>query len=67
MIDYKKCKQISLFLHEGDEIGSIIGPHLSTAVQKYDKKFIFRNKRLVINFNQSLTPESTYELLDSIL
>ena len=37
--DYKKCKQISLFLHEGDEIGSIIGPHLSTAVQKYDKKY----------------------------
>ena len=40
---------------------------LKLSIEKYDKKFIFRNKRLVINFNQSLTPESTYELLDSIL
>ena len=40
---------------------------LKLSIEKYDKTFIFRNKRLVINFNQSLTPESTYELLDSIL
>ena len=37
--DYKKCKEISRVLHESDEIGSIIGPHLSLAVQKYDKKY----------------------------
>ena len=40
---------------------------LKLSIDKFDKKFIFRNKRLVVNFNQSLTPESTYELLDSIL
>ena len=40
---------------------------LKLAVEKQDKNFIFRNKRLVLNFQQSLTPESTFELLTSIL
>ena len=40
---------------------------LKLAVEKQDKNFIFRNKRLVLNFQQSLTPESTYALLTSIL
>ena len=40
---------------------------LKLAVEKQDKNFIFRNKRLVLNFQQSLTPESTFELLNSIL
>ena len=40
---------------------------LKLAVEKKDKNFIFRNKRLVLNFQQSLTPESTYALLTSIL
>jgi len=40
---------------------------LKLSIEKYDKRFIFRNKRLVLNFQHSLTPESTYELLDSIL
>ena len=40
---------------------------LKLAVEKQDKNFIFRNKRLVVNFQQSLTPESTFELLTSIL
>ena len=40
---------------------------LKLAVEKQDKSFIFRNKRLVLNFQQSLTPESTFELLTSIL
>jgi len=40
---------------------------LKLSIEKYDKSFIFRNKRLVLNFQHSLTPESTYELLDSIL
>ena len=40
---------------------------LKLSIDKYDKRFIFRNKRLVLNFQHSLTPESTYELLDSIL
>ena len=40
---------------------------LKLLVEKQDKKFIFRNKRLVFNFQHSLTPESTYKLLTSIL
>jgi transcription-repair coupling factor (superfamily II helicase) len=40
---------------------------LKLSIEQYDKRFIFRNKRLVLNFQHSLTPESTYELLDSIL
>ena len=40
---------------------------LKLAVEKQDKNFIFRNKRLVLNFQQSLTPENTFELLTSIL
>ena len=40
---------------------------LKLLVEKQDKKFIFRNKRLVLNFQHSLTPESTYKLLTSIL
>ena len=40
---------------------------LKLAVEKQDKNFIFRNKRLVLNIQQSLTPESTFELLTSIL
>ncbi len=40
---------------------------LKLAAEKQDKNFIFRNKRLVLNFQQSLTPESTFELLTSIL
>ena len=40
---------------------------LKLLVEKQDKKFIFRNKRLVFNFHHSLTPESTYKLLTSIL
>ena len=40
---------------------------LKLLVEKQDKKFIFRNKRLVFNFQHSLTPESTYQLLTSIL
>ena len=40
---------------------------LKLLVEKQDKKFIFRNKRLVFNFQHSLTPENTYKLLTSIL
>ena len=40
---------------------------LKLLVERQDKKFIFRNKRLVFNFQHSLTPESTYKLLTSIL
>ena len=32
-----------------------------------DKKFIFRNKRLVLNFKDVLTPDSVYGLLNSNL
>ena len=40
---------------------------LKLSIEKYDKKFIFRNKRLILNFQYSLTPESTFGLLASIL
>ena len=32
-----------------------------------DKKFIFRNKRLVLNFKNPLSPEHVYQLLNSSL
>ncbi len=32
-----------------------------------DKKFIFRNKRLVLNFKNALSPDSVYQLLNSNL
>ena len=35
--------------------------------KKLDKKFIFRNKRLVLNFKDVLTPDSVYGILNSSL
>ena len=36
-------------------------------IKKLDKKFIFRNKRLVLNFRDVLTPGRVYGILNSNL
>ena len=36
-------------------------------IKTLDRKFIFRNKRLVLNFKDVLTPDSVYEILNSNL
>ena len=36
-------------------------------IKTLDKKFIFRNKRLVLNFKDVLTPDSVYGILNSSL
>ena len=36
-------------------------------IKKLDKRFIFRNKRLVLNFKDVLTPDSVYGILNSNL
>ena len=40
---------------------------INTKLKEIDKKFIFRNKRLVLNFKIALTPNNTYEVIRSIL
>ena len=40
---------------------------INAKIKEIDKKFLFRNKRLVINFKSELTPNNTYEVLRSIL
>ena len=40
---------------------------LNLRFKTLDKKFIFRNKRLVLNFKDVLTPDSVYEILNSNL
>ena len=59
-----KCKikeyQIELFpVDLTDEV--------NLRMKKFDKRFIFRNKRLVLNFNNPLGPGSVYQLLNSSL
>ena len=36
-------------------------------IKTLDKKFIFRNKRLVLNFKDVLTPDRVYRILNSNL
>ena len=40
---------------------------INLRIKTLDKKFIFRNKRLVLNFKDVLTPDSVYEILNSNL
>ena len=40
---------------------------INAKIKEIDKKFLFRNKRLVLNFKSELTPNNTYEVLRSIL
>ncbi len=40
---------------------------LNQKLKKIDKKFIFRNKRLVLHFKNALTPSETYDFLNSNL
>ncbi len=40
---------------------------INLKMKTLDKKFIFRNKRLVLNFKNALSPDSVYQLLNSNL
>ena len=40
---------------------------INLRMKTLDKKFIFRNKRLVLNFKNALSPDSVYQLLNSNL
>jgi hypothetical protein len=40
---------------------------INLKIKTLDKKFIFRNKRLVLNFKDVLTPHSVYGILNSNL
>jgi len=40
---------------------------INLKVKDFDRKFLFRNKRLVIKFQNSLSPEKTYQFLNTIL
>jgi len=40
---------------------------INSKVKDFDRKFLFRNKRLVVKFKNSLSPEKTYQFLNTIL
>jgi len=49
------------------KIRSVLSEEVNLRVKTLDKKFIFRNKRLVLNFKDVLTPDSVYGILNSSL
>ena len=41
--------------------------NINSKVKDIDRNFLFRNKRLVVKFQNSLSPEKTYQFLNTIL